>query len=90
MLEGIRSDIAKLIAAYEAQKQFAAELSARVGALELQNLEYRKHIAELEREIDNRKLADAFKGGAADSQESKERIAKLIKEIDRCIALMEK
>ena len=49
----------------------------------------RVHIIELERTIDNLKLADAFKSGNADNTEARKKIDKLIKEIDKCITLME-
>ena len=54
-----------------------------------QNETYRKQITELERTIDNLKLADAFKSGNADNTEARKKIDKLIKEIDKCITLME-
>ena len=53
-----------------------------------QNDIYRKQITELERTIDNLKLADAFKSGS-DNTEARKKIDKLIKEIDKCITLME-
>ena len=49
---------------------------------------YAKQIIELERQIDNQKLAGAFMAGG-NNTESKKKIDKLIKEIDRCISLME-
>ena len=52
-----------------------------------QNETYRKQITELERQIDNLKLAEAFK--AAGSPEAKKKINSLMKEIDRCITLLE-
>ena len=52
-----------------------------------QNETYRKQITELETQIDNLKLAEAFK--AAGSPEAKKKINSLMKEIDRCITLLE-
>mgnify|MGYP006356739493 FL=1 len=54
-----------------------------------QNETYRKQITELERTIDNLKLADALKSGNADNAEARKKIDKLIKEIDKCITVME-
>ena len=48
---------------------------------------YKEQIIELERQIDNQKLAGAFLNG--DNVESKKKIDRLIREIDRCITLME-
>ena len=47
----------------------------------------KKQIIELERQIDNQRLAGAFLSD--DNAESKKRIDRLIKEIDKCISLME-
>ncbi len=52
------------------------------------NEAYRKQIIELERQIDNLKLTEAFKAGG-DNAAAKKKIDSLMKEIDRCIALME-
>ena len=54
----------------------------------LQNETYKEQISELKRQIDNQKLAGAFLS-KGDNAESKKKIDRLIKEIDRCISLME-
>ena len=54
------------------------------------NEDYRKQITELEKQIDNLKLSGAILGGdPARSGKGKESIDRLIREIDRCISLME-
>ena len=65
------------------------ELETELEKSELENAQYRKQITELERTIDNLKLADAFKAGNADNTEARKKIDRLIKEIDKCITLME-
>ena len=89
LLEALRQNITRLIALYEGEKQRAGELSAKLSAAEEQNEAYRKQITDLNRKIDNMKLAGAFvpEGGNA---AAKERIEKLIREIDKCIKLLEK
>lgn len=89
MSEGIRSNIERLIALYEAQKQRADELQERLSASESQAKDYREQIAELNSQIDNLKLSYAF-GMVSDPQEAKIRIDALIAEIDKCIKLLEK
>ena len=54
-----------------------------------QNEAYREQITELEREIDNLKLKGAFMAGGTDNAQARKRIDRLVKEIDRCITLME-
>ena len=87
MLEEIKSNIARLVARYEAEKQRADRLAARLAESEEKCLKYKEQITDLNQQIDNLELLRAFQ--AADPNESKARISKLIKEIDRCIKLLE-
>ena len=48
-----------------------------------------RQIAELEKKIDNLNLTTAFVGSQADLSEPKRKIESLIREIDRCVSLME-
>lgn len=90
MLENIRKDIERLVAAYEAEKSRRLVLEEEIqqckGSLET----CRKQIDELEKEIDNLKLKNAFLTASGDNIEAKKRIERMIGEIDRCISLMEK
>ena len=88
MLDTIKQKIARLIAAYESEKTECDRLRAELEKFRQQNEVYSKQIIELERQIDNHKLAGAFMTGG-NNAESKKKIDKLIKEIDKCISLME-
>ena len=88
MLDSIKQKITQLIAAYESEKAECIRLRQELEQSKQQNEAYAKQIIELEREIDNKKLAGAFMTGS-DNAESKKKIDKLIKEIDKCISLME-
>ena len=88
MLEDVKSNIAKLIALYEAERQRADTLAGKLAASEEKNLKYKEQIADLNQQIDNLDLLRAFQA-AGDPAESKERIARLIREIDKCIKLLE-
>ena len=88
MLDIVKQKITQLIAAYESQKAECDRLRKELEQYRQQNEAYAKQIIELEREIDNRKLAGAFMTGS-DNAESKKKIDRLIKEIDKCISLME-
>ena len=89
MIEKLRQRIQELISAYETEKQERRRLESELEKATTQNKAYKEQIIELERTIDNLKLADAFKSGNADNTEARKKIDKLIKEIDRCITLME-
>ena len=87
MLDAIKQKITQLIAAYEFEKAECTRLRSELEKSSTQNEAYKKQIIELERQIDNQRLAGAFLNG--DNTESKKKIDRLIKEIDKCISLME-
>ena len=89
MIDKVKEKIQKLIAAYESERAQRIRLESELEKSESQNEEYRKQITELERTIDNLRLADAFKAGNADNTEARKKIDRLIKEIDKCITFME-
>lgn len=89
MIDALKKRIQQLISAYEQERSERIELQAKLDESEIRNEAYRKQITELERKIDNLKLADAFKAGNVDNAEAKKKIDRLIKEIDKCITLME-
>ena len=89
MLENVKKQITQLIAAYESEKETRTRLQTELDQAREQNEAYRKQIIELERQIDNQKLTEAFMAGSADTAAAKKKIDSLVKEIDRCIKLME-
>ena len=89
MLENVKDRIRQLIAAYESERMENKKLHTELEQARQQNEAYRKQIIELERQIDNLKLTEAFMAGGADSSAAKKKIDRLMKEIDRCISLME-
>ena len=89
MLDTVKQKIQQLIAAYEAERVERIRLQSELDQAKSCNEAYRKQITELERQIDNLKLAEAFKADGAGSPEAKKKINSLIKEIDRCITLLE-
>lgn len=89
MLETVRQKIIRLIASYEKEKNERIRLQDELEKSRAQNETYRKQITELERQIDNLKLTEAIKGNAINGTEAKKKVDSLLKEIDRCIKLIE-
>ncbi|MBQ9547629.1 MAG: hypothetical protein IJV01_00510 [Bacteroidales bacterium] len=87
-LEGLKKNIAKLISLYEGERQRADGLAERLAQSQEAVEACKTQIADLNRQIDTQKLKGAFmaEGGNA---EARDRLNKLIREIDRCIALLE-
>ena len=89
MLETVKQRIQQLIAAYETEKMERIRLQSALEQAQTKEEAYKKQIIELERQIDNLKLTEAFKASSGNSPEARKKIDGLIKEINRCISLME-
>ena len=94
MLEDLKTDISRLMALYEKEKQKVGSLALRLAEEEERTRKYkeeirkcREQITDLNLQIDNLRLGAAF----ADSGEGKEgkSLDRLIREIDECIKLLE-
>lgn len=90
MLDDIKSDFEKLISLYEAQKQRADALAAELDKEKADARAYKEQIDDLKGQISTLELKGAFIAGGDSSSASKMKIDKLIKEIDKCISLLEK
>lgn len=89
MLEDIRKNIERLIALYEGERQQKERLVLELRQRDEEIDSYKKQIADLERQVDNLKLTEAFTAPAGSGDAAKEKIDRLITEIDRCISLLE-
>ena len=87
MISDLRSKIERLISLYEREKQRGDELASQLEASRAEIADKKQQITELNSQIDHYKLAGAFTG-SEDVQASKERLNKLIRDIDKCIKLL--
>lgn len=90
MLEDIKTNIEKLIALYEGEKAERIRLASELEQCKNQCDVCRKQIAELEQQVDNLHLTEAFRAPSGSDSGAREKIEKLIREIDKCISLLEK
>ncbi len=89
MLDNIRQQYIRLVSAYESERAERLKLEEENRRLSEQCKTREEKITELEKKIDNLKLANAFSGANERTPEAKKKIEALVKEIDRCIGLME-
>ena len=90
MLTEIKSSFEKLIALYEAQRERADALAADLEKERAANEACRKQIDDLKDQVSTLELKGAFMSGGVRSSASREKIDRLIREIDKCISLLEK
>ena len=87
MISDLRSKKERLISLYEREKQRGDELASQLEASRAEIADKKQQITELKSQIDHYKLAGAFTS-SEDVQASKERLNKLIRDIDKCIKLL--
>ena len=87
-IDGLKERIAKLISKYEVLRAREADLSERLERSEKLNQEKDNTIKELKERLDNLQLTLALGSSAPDRAEAKRRVAGLMKEIDKCMALL--
>ncbi|MBQ3723409.1 MAG: hypothetical protein II851_06835 [Bacteroidales bacterium] len=90
MLNEIKSSFEKLIALYEAQRERADALAAELEKERAASEACRKQIDDLKDQVRTLELKGAFMSGGDSSSAAREKIDRLIREIDKCISLLEK
>ena len=90
MLEEIRKEFETLVSLYEKERETRVRMTSELEKSRLENEALRKRIIDLERTVDNHTLAEAFTAVTEDHGAAREKIEKLIREMDRCISLLEK
>jgi chromosome segregation ATPase len=82
--------IDELIKSYKTLKEQNSDLKARAEALERELEEREATLKELEKKYDRIKLTGALMGDGGNATEAKRKINDLVREIDKCIALLDR
>ncbi|MDD6363936.1 MAG: hypothetical protein PUA47_01110 [Bacteroidales bacterium] len=89
MLDRLKSQIEKLISAYEMERDRNSTLEAQAVRDREEIIALKAQIIELNKQIDSLKLTAAFSGNSTQDTGARQKVEQLIREIDKCIALME-
>ena len=84
----LKTKVEELIARYESLALENAGLRESLAKCESDNHKKEQRVKELEKQIENLRLKDAFLGTATDRTQAKKKVARLIKEIDACVSLL--
>lgn len=90
LISKLKEKIDILISKYEEERVANAKLQDENQKLSEQLYNTNTRIKELEQQINNIQLREAFKGSSQDVAQARKKITFLIKEIDNCIDLIEK
>ena len=88
VLERLKGRIERIISSYESAVFENRELKEKLAASQQELETNKKTIKELTEKLEILQLTNAFKGSSQDIKEAKQRIAKIVREIDKCISLL--
>ncbi|MCQ2138178.1 MAG: hypothetical protein MJY60_05685 [Bacteroidales bacterium] len=87
-IQKLKENIASLVSRYEMLQAGNAEMSEKIVRYESRIAEQDKLIKELNEKLDNLQLTLAFGGTLPEKTEAKRKIQHLMKEIDKCISML--
>ena len=90
LLVDLRIKVKQIIAKHETIKQEKSQLFEKIGDLEETINQLRQENRSLEQKYENLKLAKMLVASDDENKDAKSRIQKLVREIDKCIALLNK
>lgn len=90
LISSLNGNIQKLMELYKIEKNNSIKLSEEVDKLNNELNIYRDKHQEIERKYDNLKMARIIDGTTTDEREAKIKLNKIVREIDNCIALLNK
>ncbi|MBR1538763.1 MAG: hypothetical protein IJ636_04575 [Bacteroidales bacterium] len=85
----LKTKVEELVARYETLDRENIELKARLEHCEADISKKDQKIKELEKQIENLRLKDAFLGTSGDRAQARRKVARLIREIDACVSLLD-
>lgn len=88
LIEELRRKVAVIISRYETLEAENATLKESLSQCKNELTNYKEKTDILEKQIDNLRLTKAFENTSADSADAKRKVRSLVREIDRCIALL--
>ena len=84
----LKARIEELVSRYETLDRENADLKHRLARCEKELDKKDTKLKELEKQADTLRLKEAFLGSSEDKAQARRKVARLIKEIDACVALL--
>ncbi len=90
VIANIEARIGALIEDHRRLSTLCRELTAERDALKIANRAQEERIRALDAEVGRMQLAEGLSGGGRNRAKARARVNRLMREVDRCIALLEK
>ena len=88
IIDPVKQKIETLISLHEKALTENRELNSKLQTLSEEQNIYKKEKEELEQKVQKLQMAGAFLKTSEDTREAKQRIGKLIREIDKCLTML--
>ncbi|HOT55272.1 MAG TPA: hypothetical protein PLM68_07680 [Bacteroidales bacterium] len=88
IINPLKQKIETLISLHEKALTENRELNSKLQTLSEEQNIYKKEKEELEQKVQKLQMAGAFLKTSEDTREAKQRIGKLIREIDKCLTML--
>lgn len=88
VIASLRAHIGQLIADHRRMSGLCEELGRQSAALKAENRALQERIRELERELSRMQLTAGLAGDGRDREKARARVNRLMREVDKCIALL--
>jgi hypothetical protein len=90
ILAGLRINLKKIIGLYESEKEKNNELKGKIEILFNEIASLKKENEELKIQFNNIDLANVFVNASGTTHDAKIKVNRIVREIDKCIALLNK
>ncbi|MDD2289531.1 MAG: hypothetical protein PHT35_03550 [Bacteroidales bacterium] len=88
IINPLKQKIETLISLHEKALTENSELSRKLQTLSEEQIIYKKEKEDLEQKLQKLQMAGAFLKTSEDTKEAKQKIGKLIREIDKCLTML--
>lgn len=90
VIASIEARVGRLIEDHRRLRGLCAELTARCDALSREKRLLEERIRELDAEVARMQLAEGLAGGSGNRDKARARVNRLMREVDKCIVLLER
>ena len=86
----LRRSVEALVSEHEKLRELAADLKNELSVVRQQLAEKNEEVKELQTRYERAKFSGAILGNGGDAGTAKRRVSELVREIDKCIALLDR
>ena len=89
LIHAFEKKLRKLISEYKSLREQNLQLAAELNRKQTDLMEAHKEILELRKNYDHLRMANNLGGSGVEKAESQKQITKMVREIDKCLALLD-